>query len=207
MVRLLLTSTGFANPNIGKRFVSMLGKDPAKVRVLFIPTAAYGSDCDQTALGFVGASMKQLVDCGVRPENFVIFDAGNPPKKKQLVDIDVVYVCGGNTFYLLQKIRGTKFDKVIRKLVENGALYVGVSAGSILPGPNINVAAPFDANGDLKDNDTTGLKLTKTVVSPHFQRKEKELIEELERKNDFKITGITDSQAVLEIDGNISIVE
>lgn len=207
MVKLLLTSTGFTNPNIGKRFATMLVKKPAKARVLLIPTAAYGSDCDQAVLGFVGASIKQLVDLGVRPEHLVIFDAENPPKRKQLIDIDVVYVCGGNTFFLLQKLRETKFDRIIRRLVKKGAIYVGVSAGSILPGPNINVAVPFDANGDLKDGDTTGLKLTKLVVSPHFQRKEKELIEELERKNNFKVTGITDSQAILEIDGKPELIE
>ena len=202
----MLTSAGFANPAVGRKFSELLGKDPAQARVLFIPTAAYGSDCDQTVLGFVGASMKQLIDCGIRPEHFVVFDADNPPKRKLLDGIDVVYVCGGNTFYLLQRLRDTKFDRVIRKLVKSGAFYVGVSAGSILPGPNIDIAGPFDAN-DLKGTDSKGLRLTKLIVSPHFQNKEKSLIEEFERSHKAKVTGITDSQAILEIDGKSEMVE
>ena len=58
-----------------------------------------------------------------------------------------MYVCGGNTFKILHKLRETRLDVYITKQVEQGALYVGVSAGSIIAGPDIEIAG-WGSEGD-----------------------------------------------------------
>jgi len=52
---------------------------------------------------------------------------------------DIIWVGGGNTFYLLQEVRRSGFDKLVTKKLLQGVPYVGTSAGSIIMGPNIEM--------------------------------------------------------------------
>ena len=52
-----------------------------------------------------------------------------------------IYVLGGNTFYLLHHLRRSGLDAVVqRRVLEEGAVYVGCSAGSIVAGRSISTA-------------------------------------------------------------------
>merc|ERR1719291_567719 len=51
-----------------------------------------------------------------------------------------VWVLGGNTFFLWHHMRRSGFDKLVKRRVEAGALYVGCSAGSIVAGQSISTA-------------------------------------------------------------------
>ncbi len=201
-MKLLLTSTGLSNPNLSKRFLELLKIRPEIAHVLFIPTASFGSDCGPVERGYVEESKKELIQLGINHKNIIDFDADSPPNPKNLKSINVVYICGGNTFYLLSKIRETKFDRIIPDLIKGGAVYVGVSAGSILAGPNIDIAEPFDAN-DIGIKDLTALNLTNIIVSPHYTEKDKNIVEKYKRKEKFSVIPLTDLQA-LSIEGNIS---
>ena len=86
-------------------------------------------------------------------------------------------------------------DRIISEYVNNGALYVGVSAGSILAGPDISIASPFDEN-DVNLKDLSSLSLTEIIVSPHYDQKDKSMIGSLIKKSEFKVIPITDEQAL-----------
>ena len=45
--------------------------------------------------------------------------------KTQLEAADIIYVSGGNTFYLLQELRRTGTDELLVREVDKGKLYVG----------------------------------------------------------------------------------
>lgn len=49
----------------------------------------------------------------------------------------VVWVGGGNTFYLLQEVKRSGFDEFVARKIASGIPYVGTSAGSIILAPNI----------------------------------------------------------------------
>lgn len=49
----------------------------------------------------------------------------------------VIWVGGGNTFYLLQEVRRSGFDELVARKIAAGTPYVGTSAGSIILSPNI----------------------------------------------------------------------
>ena len=51
-----------------------------------------------------------------------------------------VWVAGGNTFFLWHHMRRSGMDKLVKRRVEEGALYVGCSAGSIVAGEHISTA-------------------------------------------------------------------
>lgn len=47
---------------------------------------------------------------------------------------------GGNTFFLLQHMRASGLDRLVRSRVDAGALYVGCSAGAIVAGRSVATA-------------------------------------------------------------------
>ena len=102
---------------------------------------------------------------------------------------------GGNTFYLLNKIRESKFDLKLKEAINNGIIYVGSSAGSIILGNTIELALPFDKN-DVNVTDYTGLKLIDGIVVPHANRKQ-EFIEEKRKQFCDKIYAINDGHGIL----------
>ena len=193
--KLLLTSDGFANPNIGKRFLELIGKESKDVKVLFIPTASQA----ETEMSYVYESEKELIDLGVQKQN--IFWARKLEDAKP-ENFDVMYVCGGNTFYLLNEIRKIGFDKKIIDFVNDEKVYVGVSAGSIIMCPSILTAKNGDKN-IVGLTDLSGFNLVKEIITPHYTENDEEIIKTFEQENKCRILRLRDGQA-LEIIGNDS---
>lgn len=192
MKKLLLTSAGFVNPKIGQTFLELIGKPSEDMRILFIPTASR----TPMELKYVDESQQELVDMGITAEHIITENLEQKVTLEQFQNINAVYVCGGNTFYLLDRVRKSGFDTVVKKLIEQDVVYLGVSAGSVLAGPDISISGPFDPN-DVDLTDTTGLKLVDKVITPHYDKKEKSIIEDFKQKLLYPIITLTDNQALL----------
>ena len=202
MKKLLLTSTGFTNTKLADRFLALLGKAPADTRVFFIPTASR----TEHEMFYVRESESELIQLGIPKENIVWLDINNVAAVGDLSRFDVIYACGGNTFFLMQKLREAGLDKKIVDLANQGKVYVGVSAGSVIAGPDISIAGPFDEN-DIGLTDMSGLHLTDKVTSPHCEDKEASIIEEFKDKLPYPVVPLTNSQTLEETDGKSAVVE
>ena len=202
MTKLLLTSTGLANQNIKNQFLKAIDKPVSQIKIIFVPTASRSEE----ELKYVDESKKELLDLGILENNIKILNLDRHISFQEVVDFDVIYVCGGNTFYLLKKVRETGFDKVVSEFVKTGKLYFGVSAGSILVCPSIDIASPFDEN-DVNLTDLTGLNLTDVIVSPHYKDEEKTIIDDFKKKSQYKVIPLTDNQALLVLGGKTKIME
>lgn len=84
-----------------------------------------------------------ILDLGILKENITEHKIGN---EININEFDVMYMMGGNTFYLLNIIRKTGFDKNIKEFINSGKIYVGSSAGSEILGNSIDVALGYDDN-------------------------------------------------------------
>lgn len=202
MKKLLLTSAGFLNPKIGQKFLDLAGKPASKIKIVFIPTASKTEKENY----YVEESKQELIDLGIKKENIRVLDIDHKISYSEIAEFDVMYVCGGNMFYLLAKVREFDFGKIIKQFVDMENVYVGVSAGSMLACPNIELAAPFDPN-DVGITDFRGLNLTDVIVSPHYKESDKKIIEEFRKKLHYKIIPLTDNQALLVLDGKVEIIE
>ena len=205
MTKLLLTATGLANQNIKNQFLQIIDKPISQVKIIFVPTASRSEE----ELKYVDESKKELLDLGISENNIKTLNLDKPVSFQDVEGFDVIYVCGGNTFYLLKKVRETGFDKVIIEFAKTDKLYLGVSAGSILVNPDISTAGTGlepDEN-DVGLIDLTGLNLTDVLVSPHYCEEEKLIIDEFKKKSQYKVIPLTDNQALLIIDGETKIIE
>ena len=135
--------------------------------MLYITTASDGeNDSDKS---WMDEEYETILDLGFSKENIYEFKIGQ--KEININDFDVIYMMGGNTFYLMDMIRKYNFDTVIKKAMDNGIIYIGSSAGSIILGNSVEYALPFDENNvDLKD--FSGLRIIDGIIIPHANRKE-----------------------------------
>jgi peptidase E len=97
---------------------------------------------------------------------------------EHLADYDALYIQGGNTFHLLDQMRRSGADRIIRELVAHGTVYCGVSAGSIVAGPEIGIAgwSPDWDRNEVGLTDLTGLRLVPVIISPHYVPEDAALI-------------------------------
>ncbi|MCM1236738.1 MAG: Type 1 glutamine amidotransferase-like domain-containing protein [Ruminococcus flavefaciens] len=57
---------------------------------------------------------------------------------EKLHQYDIVYLCGGNTHYLLERINATGFHKSLMAYINGNGLVIGVSAGSLIFSNNLD---------------------------------------------------------------------
>ena len=70
-------------------------------------------------------------------ENITVYDLHRGMEIGELMGYDVVYLCGGQTRYLLQRINETGFDHSLKEYIRRDGVVLGVSAGSIIFANNI----------------------------------------------------------------------
>lgn len=120
------------------------------------------------------------VSLGFSPKNITIWDDTFCAKRNTDNDVfDYIYVTEGNTFQIMQMLRLTAGDKIIKKSMLNGGFYIGASAGAIIACTSIELASDFDSNF-VRITNYEGLNilpdsLGNTALMPHFTE---ELFEE-----------------------------
>jgi peptidase E len=128
MRKILLTSSGFDSNNVLEIFKSLFNKSPVNIKALFVPTAAIFPE----AISVLPECMNDLLNAGIPSENIRVFDLHRNMEYSKLSQYDVIYFTGGDSRYLLDRINDTGFNKPLCEFVDNGGIYVGVSAGSIV---------------------------------------------------------------------------
>ena len=164
--------------------------------VTFIPTAS-----KVEKLGFfVKIGKWALRFSGMKVEELDISIASFEQAKAVLVKNDIIYVAGGNTFFLLQELRRSGADQLIIEEVNKGKLYIGESAGAIVACPDIGYSSIMDDPQQAPElTNYTGLGIVDFYVVPHYQSREfNAAAEEIIQKNreQKKLTVINDHQAV-----------
>ncbi len=133
MKKLLLTSSGFDNKNIEQKFLDLLSKPVENIKVLFIPTAAITDD--QKAI--IPLCKKDLLNAGILDNNIDTYNLDRLMNEDEICSFDAIYVCGGNTQHLLDRMNDNQFKQNLTSFLESGGVYVGVSAGSIVMAENL----------------------------------------------------------------------
>ena len=111
----------------------------------FIPTASRTEE----ELVYVRKTYEELLASGILPDHITVFEIDKCLENGNCYDLyayDCFVVCGGNTYYLLYKLKESGFLDKIRKAVEKGILYVGISAGSVIASSSIAHISFLDEN-------------------------------------------------------------
>ena len=183
------------------------GLDPVGKKAIFIPTA--GDPYDNR--DFVEADKLALEKYGL---NVVEMDVKNKDEeeiRKAIDGADVVLVAGGDTFYLMEKLKESGADKIIKKFIEKGGVYIGSSAGSIVCCPTIEGAEEFDDPSLAPRLDNfDGMGVFKDVIIPHTHKEKyfervKRATKKLESKG-YKVHPLTDDDVLFFDGGSCAIL-
>lgn len=190
MKKIVLTSCGIIDNELKSQFYNLLNKDISEIKLLYITIAADGEkNTDRTWLEEEYAT---ILDLGIKEKNIKEYKY---EENTDFEDYDAIYMIGGNTFYLLKELREKKLDEKIIHAINNGVIYIGSSAGSIILGKTIETALPYDENW-VNLEDFEGLNMVDAIIIPHANRKQEFIKEAKERYKD-KIIELHDDYGVV----------
>ncbi|MDE6924785.1 MAG: peptidase E [Acetatifactor sp.] len=169
-IHLFLTSGGLTK-NMKNYFFDIIGKRPEEVKILYIPTAAIETDGAREG---IAVCLYELSLMGIRSENIFVYNlelilskgykrtfssyvtdehmASRLLSTGELKEFDAVFVGGGDCAVLCREMVRTGFDHILEQAVNEGLVYVGISAGSMY------------AAGNLKN----GLNMIPNPIIPHW---------------------------------------
>lgn len=155
------------------------------------------------------AAAAALMQAGIVAEHFRL-DADLPGKLKQA---HAVFVGGGNSFALLQRLRDGGILSLLAERVRNGMPYIGTSAGSNIAGPNIlatndwNVVAAsrFDAMDLVPWTINPHYRQTDPAMAPGSETRDQRIGEYL-AVNSNPVLGIEEQTAVRVENGTATVV-
>lgn len=148
----------------GTKIAQALISDGLTGRVMFMTTA---SEVEKGDLSWLAADRQPLVDAGLEVFDYSVTNKTREEIEKAFNKVGAVCVAGGNTYYLLDQVRKSGFDTIVKQLVADGMPYIGSSAGALLAGPTIETSLD-DPNITPKMTDYTGLQLCSHSIRPHW---------------------------------------
>ncbi len=191
-------------------FTRLVGKKPQDIKLAFIENAA--DVYDDSSRDWVEDNRVAVKACGYQVEIVDLRDYRNNRKELQakLSDNDVIWVNGGNTFYLRWILQDTGADKIIEELVSDGKVYGGGSTGAIVACPTLKYFEDVDDPILSPRVIIEGLRFTEKVVVPHVDNEKygkamDKIVQHLQ-KDGYETVGITDNQAVIFDSGKFRIV-
>ncbi|MBM5789762.1 hypothetical protein FJZ23_01605 [Candidatus Parcubacteria bacterium] len=197
--RILASSGHFLATNTINAF---LPKPLSGAKILYVTTASKKVN----DAGYVERTRETMDELNCFYTEYDIVGKSEEELKKALSSHDIVYVEGGNTFYLLKAVRETAFEKVVKEAIQNGLVYWGVSAGAYIACPSIIMATWSDRFDRCGITDWTAMNLVPFFVKAHYRPDMLETIKEKSKDLQLPLRALTDEQAVVVRDGEIQLV-
>ena len=204
MKNMILTSSLYESIELVKKF---LDKNTESKKILFIPTVANVEEYKK----YMHLTQKAFEDFGYEVENFDVSVFSEEIAKEKLSEAKIVFISGGNTFYLLQELKRKNLITYLKERIENGLLYIGESAGSVIAAPDIEYASVIDDKTVATElDDYAGLNLIDFYIVPHFEEEpfvesSRKTVELYKDKLDLKL--INNKEAILVENNNFTIIK
>ncbi len=202
-MKLILSSSDFINEHSKQVILNNIDKELSDNKVLFIPNEKATREKIKSDKYY-----DRLYNDGfTKRDNIYIFDETEVDRFRNL-NIDLIYVSGGNTFATLDKIRKCGFDKDIINYIKNGVIYIGGSCGAHIVTKNIKHLEKLDDNYlNIKDYDALGL--FDGIIIPHYNEKgynpelRKQVYNKLINESKYKVYALTNDDSLVIIEDKI----
>lgn len=158
---------------------------------------------------YVNSGRKALEKLGVIVDVLDISTAAAEEIQDKLHENDFIYITGGNTFFLLQELKRTGADKIMKEEVNKGKLYIGESAGAMVVSHNIEYAQKMDSMKKAPNlTQYEALGLVDFYPLPHFESAPfKKIAQSVidTYSSTLQLTPISNHDAILIDDGKIRV--
>ncbi|MBE6665223.1 MAG: hypothetical protein E7603_03245 [Ruminococcaceae bacterium] len=189
-MKLILSSCDFGNPTSAKFIIDNLCKPVSECKVLYFPNEKVTPKKIQS-----GMYETRLASFGFQRKNLYVASYFDPMPYFHL-DIDVIYISGGNTFGTMKLIREAGLDKVIVDYIQKGAIYIGGSAGAHIATANISHVEKYDKD-TFGLTDLSGLGLYDGILICHYTEERKQDYENLIAARKYAVIALKDDQSII----------
>lgn len=211
-MKLILASQGFTTDEIAKSVEKLVGKPLKDINIAIINEAyvVIPETNDKRwmirELSYISKYIGGIIDF----VNLRAYDKAEV--KRRLQNADVMYIVGGKNFILPNLFKETGFDEILKEFAEKKVV-MGTSAGSIVLGKQVERdqywKVRYGVTNQEIENKTLGL--VNFNIVPHYKRKDhekwdKEFLNETLKDNPFSVYAITDEQAVVYDNGEVSFI-
>lgn len=184
---------------------SLIKEEIDNKKVAFIPTASL----HEGYTGYVGSARKLFKKLGASVTEIDISTEAYSTIQAVFEDADVIYFTGGNSFFLMDQLRKTETDELLKKELANGKLMIGESAGAIICAPTIQYIEQMDEKPeDYSQEDNEGLDLIDFYVLPDYLTAPFKKITEriMAEFSDLNICAINNHQAIIVNDEGSKVI-
>ena len=184
---------------------SLIKEEIDNKKVAFIPTASL----HEGYTGYVGSARKLFKKLGASVTEIDISTEAYSTIQAVFEDADVICFTGGNSFFLMDQLRKTETDELLKKELANGKLMIGESAGAIICAPTIQYIEQMDEKPeDYSQEDNEGLDLIDFYVLPHYLTAPFKKITEriMAEFSDLNICAINNHQAIIVNDEGSKVI-
>jgi len=189
-MKLLLSSCDFRNDNSAKSIYENLEMPIEDCKVLYFP-----NEKSTKELILSGMYHSRLCEFGFKTENIYVFNYWSPEEYFNL-DIDAIYISGGNPFGTIKRIRESGADIAIVNYIKGGAVYIGGSAGAHIVCADIKHVSKYDTN-TFGLTDFSGLGLYDGKLICHYNDDRYDYYEELKTESEFTVTALTNDEFIV----------
>ena len=189
-MKLILSSCDFGNPNSARFIMDHLSKPISDCKVLYFPNEKVTPEKIKS-----GTYEARVAAFGFHRKNVYVANYFDPAPYFGL-DIDAIYISGGNTFGTMKLIRDASFDKAIVDYVHKGAVYIGGSAGAHIATADIAHVAKYDKD-TFGLTDFSGLGLYRGILVCHYTEDRKSDFEALKALNKYRVISLSDDQSIV----------
>ena len=185
---------------VGKDFVDMKVALITNAKDYYIPRARQ-LKTDKTIQLFESLGVKDITEIDLRAFN------DSDAVENELGDYDLIWSNGGNTFMLRYEMKRSGFDNAIKKLLEQGIVYGGESAGAIVVGASLQGIETMDVAEFADEIIWDGVKLLDVTIMPHADNPiySSQVLEVTKRRKEALVVTLKDSQAYV-VDGAVTFI-
>jgi dipeptidase E len=195
----LFLASEIKNPKTIKKLEDYVGGFKGK-SIAYIPTAANGEGWHSWKGGGTWNTFQSL---GAKITVIQLEEYQDKDPADELMDKDIIFFAGGYTGYLLYWMRRTQLNKKIKDILNNGSLYVGSSAGSMVTGKDIEFCEWYIGENEAGAACIPGLGLVDFNFYPHYKD---DLFDEIKEKfKGNKIYLVKDGDALIIEDEKIEV--
>lgn len=222
-MKLLLTSNGLSNASIADALEKLAGKPRKEIKIAFIPTAAFAADYkEQHSRDWLADDIYRIKEFAGFIDLVSLADLPSEDIMKRLENADVIFVGGGNTFYLSYWMEKSGLLDKLPELLQT-RVYAGISAGSMIATKSIRTASQaindpskfydeeYDELGPKGRSAGRAAGLVNFLVRPHYGRvrfpgNTEEIFSGIVNEIKAPLYAIDDSCAVMVEDDKIEVV-
>lgn len=204
MRRLLLTAYGLCTDEIRNAFLKLVPENSKNLNIGIISTSQPKLKEKHPQMISVKNTFHEM---GYKNIEFIDIEYED---KCKLRKFDVIFLNGGYPFYLLYHLKNSGTDILLNELIDSGKIIIGLSAGSIVLGPDNNMCNYiYPEDNTFEVTDLSALNTVDVRIYPHYKEhcgrdpKLEGKITEFELKYDCEVTRINNDQAILVFDDNV----